>query len=143
MPDITPEMRSKLNLLKAKQQTNEVDDWGKSFLNSVCDPRKTSLSTAQWTTAEKMYARLYAPDKPVDPNKIVRTDRVSAIRSSTGWQLYLDHKAVGVVMTKHEAELVATWFEHSLEMVEYALKQPRPIMTGTKKEEEKDGQADM
>lgn len=139
MPDITPEIRSKLNMLATKIGTQEVDAWGQGFLKNVTGQEKKFLSTAQLSTVEKMFDRLFRKQIQRDKEKIIKTDRLYAYKTSGGWQLYIDHKAVGVCMGRHEADVMLTWFEHSLESLEYVLKQPRvelPAAIETKETEQ-------
>lgn len=124
---LTPDIKSKLAMLKTKIGDPAVNPWGQAFLKSVCADDRNAVSDGQLATIEKMFHR-FCKNQATDKSKIVRSSRVSAFRTASGYQLYIDNKAVGVTMTFREAEVLTIWFAHSLESLEYVLKQEKPVI---------------
>ena len=120
---ITPEVRAKMDRLLALTASGKINEWGTKFLKDVVTPDRKFLSPAQLNTIEKMYEQVVVGKKRAeDAVVILKTERLKACKQSCGWQIYVDQRAVGVSMTRIDAERILVWFEHSLESLEGALK---------------------
>lgn len=118
---VTPEVQSKMTELRALVGSGKVDAWGEQFLTDVVVPDRKFLTPGQINTIEKMYDRVCIGKKRENSTCIPKTERLKACKQSSGWQIYIDQRAVGISMTKIDAEKILIWFEHSLESLEIVL----------------------
>ena len=114
---VTPEMQTMMNELVALIGSGKIDDWGTGFLKSVVTPDRRFLTPGQINTIEKMHAKAVAGKKRDEANVIVRTPWLKACKQASGWQIYIDQKAVGISMTRIDAERILIYFEHSWESI--------------------------
>ena len=118
----SPEFTRKVNILNALSTLTERE---RKFVSDMMVWKNVSMAQAGFV--DRLYAeKVEKAEKQAKDKKLILGDRVSAFRMATGWQIYIDNKAVGVILPKSDAETIARWLSMCMDMLEYVLKQPKP-----------------
>ena len=136
MDEQVEQLRAKLKALWDIRD-NLKDDWSRNF---VRDNLKRNFYSARVVAhVEKMFDTYLKGGKTdhANDNGVVQCGRISAYKSAAGWQVYMDMKAIGMTVTKRDAEVIVPWMGRAVESIEEIVVKPKPELPAQDEGEER------
>ena len=95
--------KEQLEKVVALEQSPKLTQWEREFLAS--GRKYGSMTVKMSAVLDRIYEeKILTKQRDRDMNQIIKSDRVMICKSSGGWQLYVDMKALGYAMTRPDAE---------------------------------------